>query len=717
MARERRKHKRTDREFRKSRAVKKSAKKAAEASRLKRMQLKKEQEAGNQEPSIDLDTGPKAQDDEEEAVAVEEMDASEEPVEEPGQELVDAGRPELDQEPAEEDEHKAGTDEEDPVVEPIITKRVSVRLNRLVLSPRTLQRLKKRKEREDSPQSGSSPPKRTRRKTRSSGQERSSSETADPDAEVTRYFAGKQVGLTNATLRYRGPRVLKANPFKLAKRVNSNAAKLNMQMRADAKKVAHHKAVNRNWKEVRVWDDVGRRSRAEDGVPRPQYQERAIPFAPRVRPGPVLHQFSQGSDPLEVFKTMLGGQSTLSFLVEATNDYIQEFWNYRKTPPSRKVGGKPEGRRIGPVLPAGGFVTDHELAAFLGIQFLIGYHRLPELSMFWEQQPDSGLGLGIIQQAMTRERFKFISKHISCASPVDPEEPDQTTERRDPIRKIRPLVNTLNDRFNECRVPPRGQSIDESMVKFKGRSMLRQTMKGKPVKSGFKIWSRCCQRGYTYKFEIYHGARLGEKQGRSRNNEAVERVVVDLCQPLTGQGHVVAFDRFFTSLALLDKLHENGVNAVGTIQPSRVDQPVMAKNESNLRPDEFAAKFGGEPGTVRKGIFIWRDTKAFRVASNYHGSDIVEVERKQRDGSFKIKSCPKAIADYVDNMGGVDTANQLRSYYERDRRSKKWWHRLLYSLLETCLVNSWICFNDMVSSQLAEIYSSYTLKNFRFFLT
>jgi hypothetical protein len=86
-------------------------------------------------------------------------------------------------------------------------------------------------------------------------------------------------------------------------------------------------------------------------------------------------------------------------------------------------------------------------------------------------------------------------------------------------------------------------------------------------------------------------------------------------------------------------------------------QTIMTKNESNLRPEEFVAKFGGEPGTCRKRIFVWRDTKPFRVASNYHVLDIVKVLRKQRDGSFRRKSCPKAMKDYVDNMGDVDTAN------------------------------------------------------------
>lgn len=40
---------------------------------------------------------------------------------------------------------------------------------------------------------------------------RNASQTKDPDDEVTRYLEGKQVGITNATLRYRGPRVLKAH--------------------------------------------------------------------------------------------------------------------------------------------------------------------------------------------------------------------------------------------------------------------------------------------------------------------------------------------------------------------------------------------------------------------------------------------------------------------------------------------------------------------------
>jgi hypothetical protein len=189
---------------------------------------------------------------------------------------------------------------------------------------------------------------------------------------------------------------------------------------------------------------------------------------------------------------------------------------------------------------------------------------------------------------------------LACADHGELHKDKQLKLRKDPIHKIRSLVDVLNKQFSECRQPTRWQSIDKAMVKFKGRSMLRQTMKGKPIKSGFKIWSRCCSRGYTYKFDIYHGARICETP-KDSNFTMVEEVVLDLCGPLAKNGHVVAFDRFFTSIALLDELDKRGINAFGTILKTRVGQLIFTVNESILPQDKFVAKFRGEPG--KKGSF------------------------------------------------------------------------------------------------------------------
>jgi hypothetical protein len=335
---------------------------------------------------------------------------------------------------------------------------------------------------------------------------------------------------------------------------------------------------------------------------------------------------------------LLGGFQTFDILLEKTNKRIRDSWNYveKENPPSRRFGGRPEGRQSSEMLP-GGLVDRYELVAFLGIQFLMGYNRLTELLLYWNRQPDSGYGLGIVHQAMTRERLKFILKHLACADHGELDNDKQLRVRKDPIHKIRSLVDVLNKQISECRRPPRWQSIDEAMVKFKVQSMLRQMMKGKPIKSGFKILSRCCSRGYTYKFEIFYGAQIS-KTPKDSNFTMMEGVVLDLCEPLEKKGHVVAFNHFFTSIALLDKLDKKRINAGGTILKTRVGQPIFTVNESNLPQDEFVAKFCGEPGTRRKVLFIWKDTKPFQVASNFHGSEVVKVQRKQLEGSFRTNS-------------------------------------------------------------------------------
>ena len=492
---------------------------------------------------------------------------------------------------------------------------------------------------------------------------------------------------------------------------SSDSAKLNMQEKTDSNQIDQTKETTRDWRKVKIWGNV----KSNNGTP--AFQEKAHPFKhneSHIGVQPSEFERLHKHDPCNFFLRMLGkttpgvGHSTLNQILNATNDYISVTLNDESKicPPTRKIGGKPEGECfIGSVIPARGYVTGGELVSFLGIQFIMGYHRLPKLHLFWEQQPDSGLfdDLGIIQQTMTRERYKFISKHITCgspsSSPVDIEEEHQDPDNLVQMSKILPLIELLNCRFQECRHPPKWQSIDESMINFKdhstSNSILMQSMKNNLLRRKFTMLSRCDDRGYTYQCKIYHASRTE----MSHRNEAEENVVIDLCLPLAEQGHIVAIGRFLTSVDLMSKLYNIGVNAVGMILSNRANQPPMSTNALNLKPGKFVAKFGGEPTSCRKGLFIYKDTnKSIRLISNYHGSDIIQVQ-KQRDGTYKDEPCPKAIDDYLKNMGGVDTANQLRSHYERDPKANhNWWNRLFYSLMETTLVNSWICFNDLVSS-------------------
>lgn len=76
----------------------------------------------------------------------------------------------------------------------------------------------------------------------------------------------------------------------------------------------------------------------------------------------------------------------------------------------------------------------------------------------------------------------------------------------DKLYKVRPLFEQLNTTFHHAFNPSRCISIDESMVKFKGRSSLKQYMPLKPIKRGFKVWvAACANTGYCLSMSVYTG--------------------------------------------------------------------------------------------------------------------------------------------------------------------------------------------------------------------
>ena len=87
--------------------------------------------------------------------------------------------------------------------------------------------------------------------------------------------------------------------------------------------------------------------------------------------------------------------------------------------------------------------------------------------------------------------------------------------------------------------PGQNISIDERMVAFKGRIGMKQYIKDKPTKWGFKLWNLLAQTGYTYKFQVYTGKHLTQTQ-----NGLGYDVVMGLMDGLFRQGYHLFCDNF-----------------------------------------------------------------------------------------------------------------------------------------------------------------------------
>lgn len=66
-----------------------------------------------------------------------------------------------------------------------------------------------------------------------------------------------------------------------------------------------------------------------------------------------------------------------------------------------------------------------------------------------------------------------------------------------------PLLSLLRETFLAALNPHEFQSIDESMIRFKGESINRQYMPNKPIKRGYKVWIRSDSSGFMCVFQIY----------------------------------------------------------------------------------------------------------------------------------------------------------------------------------------------------------------------
>ena len=65
----------------------------------------------------------------------------------------------------------------------------------------------------------------------------------------------------------------------------------------------------------------------------------------------------------------------------------------------------------------------------------------------------------------------------------------------------------------------------------------------------------------------------------------------------------------------------------------------------------------------------------------------------QEGSGISTKTTKRVIADYNQNMGGVDLTDQYLSYYSlTTRRTLKWWKKVLWCLIDVSVLNSWIIF-------------------------
>jgi len=222
--------------------------------------------------------------------------------------------------------------------------------------------------------------------------------------------------------------------------------------------------------------------------------------------------------------------------------------------------------------------------------------HLPSYRDYWSNATD--FHDHYISKLMPMNRFGWLLSHLHFND--NSLQPKRGAKDYDKLYKIRPLLNCLSETFKKAYRPHQNLAVDESMVKFKGRSSMKQYMQNKPIKHGFKIWMLCDQSGYNLKFEIYTG---------KTDNNVIEtglgaKVVLNLMNELVGKNHIVYMDNYFSSYNLYEILKQNNIYAVGTVNSNR-------KNLAKLLNDKKLSRGDFDWSTSNTNITMckWKDKR------------------------------------------------------------------------------------------------------------
>ena len=213
----------------------------------------------------------------------------------------------------------------------------------------------------------------------------------------------------------------------------------------------------------------------------------------------------------------------------------------------------------------------------------------------------------------------------------------------------------------ELFVPEQNLSHDEAMIKYFGKSGLKQSLRNKPIRFGFKVWVLATVSGYVVSFDLYQGKGLGINT--TTNVKAVGAAaasVLDVLDTLSEEKKMFAYhifgDNFFSSHKLFDILVERNYQYTGTIRQDRV------KSRPPLTTvDKFKKKERGYHETIvlkdeSQIVTRWNDNSAVTLISSCLGDQPMSTASRYSRTAKKYVEVPQPhiINQYNRHMAGVD---------------------------------------------------------------
>ena len=114
--------------------------------------------------------------------------------------------------------------------------------------------------------------------------------------------------------------------------------------------------------------------------------------------------------------------------------------------------------------------------------------------------------------------------------------------------KVRPLIDKINAKFQQWGVYEKYLSVDEMIICYYGHHGLKQFIRAKPIRFGYKLWVLCSASGFCFHFSLYCGKEPKESPSTAPLGDRVVHKLLSVVEEPSS--YVIFSDNFFTSYSL-----------------------------------------------------------------------------------------------------------------------------------------------------------------------
>lgn len=329
-------------------------------------------------------------------------------------------------------------------------------------------------------------------------------------------------------------------------------------------------------------------------------------------------------------------------------------------------------------------ISVSDVRKYLGICIISSVATMKNIRLYWH----SLVGIPVVKETMPVNTFERVRRFLHFNNNCE-------TDHTDKLFKIRPVFDYLNEKFRSVPMEE-SLSVDEQICATKARHHLKMYMPDKPHKYGYKIFVLCGVSGYAYNLEIYTGKGKEDRLESEPDLGTSSNIVVRLTRHIpSDRNHKVYFDNYYTSIQVLDFLRKRGILSLGTVRRNRIPNCKLPdeKDMKNHERGSIVEYVGDFEGTKMANV-LWKDNKMVMMLSTLSGAEPVSSVRRfdrKKKQYIQIK-CPNVVQIYNKHMGGVDLLDSLIGRYRILMRSRKWYMRIFYHLLDISVINAWLLY-------------------------